>query len=90
MFLARFKDLAFAEPEISITRQGDTATFTAPAFVWGVCLDLDGESAVADNIFDLLPGIPHTIPWPTGEADPKVLRTGNGLVKAAVATVLAG
>jgi hypothetical protein len=46
-------------------------------FVWKVCLDVDGEAEPADNAFDLLPGIPHEIPWPPKQALPAVLTTGS-------------
>lgn len=76
LFVERFKDLELVAPAISITLEGGVATFVAEAFAWGVCLDLEGESAVADNCFDLLPGIPYPVSW-EGEAEPVVLRTGN-------------
>ena len=37
--------------------------FESEDFVWGVTLDIDGESNVSDNCFDLFPGIPYSIPW---------------------------
>ena len=49
----------------------------ADAFAWGVCLDVDGEAALADNCFDLLPGIPYVMPWGAGLGEPKVVRLGS-------------
>jgi hypothetical protein len=52
-------------------------TFTSPTFVRGVCLDDTGEQNLADNYFDLYPGIGHTIPW-TRPRVPRVLHVANG------------
>ena len=52
-------------------------TLNSDAFAWGVCLDVDGEAALADNCFDLLPGLPHTVPWPAEPGEPRVVRVGN-------------
>ena len=79
LFLARFKELAFTQPHITLRRDGDTLTLTSDAFAWGVCLDLDGELPLADNCVDLLPGIPYTMPWRDACGDPRVLRVGNAL-----------
>lgn len=64
-----------AEPRIEVACDGSSAIFKSPVFVWGVCLDLDGERPLADNFFDLFPGRPHSIPWPFQE-EPKILRCG--------------
>jgi hypothetical protein len=53
-------------------------TFYSDVFVWGACIDTNGEKDLPDNCFDLLPGIPYTIPW-SGKETPKVLFTGNDL-----------
>jgi len=52
-------------------------TFTSPTFARGVCLDDTGEQNLADNYFDLYPGIPHTIPWTLPHV-PRVLHVANG------------
>lgn len=78
LFTERFKDLAFSKPEIRITRTRDAVTLQSEVFIWGTCLDVNGEKAVADNCFDLIPGIPYTIPW-TDKEQPKVVFTGNSL-----------
>ena len=79
LFLARFKDLELKKPEISIQQDADRAILTSPAFVWGVCLDRDGESAVSDNCFDLLPGIPYIVSL-NGSGKVSVKTAGNELV----------
>ena len=71
-----FKELHWPQAEVNVQVVKGQAVFTAPVFVWGVCLDLDGEQPLADNFFDLWPGLPHSIPW-SGSASPKVLFTGN-------------
>jgi hypothetical protein len=55
---------------------GGRVGFEAERFVWGVCLDLAGETPLADNFFDLYPGVPHEVEW-HGDADPIILRVGN-------------
>jgi beta-mannosidase len=77
LFLERFKDLAFAEPRITMTVEGDTLTLSSDVFAWGVCLDVEGEIPLADNCFDLLPGIPYAMPWSAGLGEPRVVRLGN-------------
>jgi hypothetical protein len=63
---------------VKITRSKDKVTFQSEVFVWGACIDINGESKVTDNCFDLLPGVPYTIPW-TEKGTPKVIFTGNEL-----------
>jgi beta-mannosidase len=77
LFLERFKDLAFADPKIEMLVTGDALTLVSDAFAWGVCLDVDGEAPLADNCFDLLPGVPYLMPWPAGLGDPRLIRLGN-------------
>ena len=77
VFVTRFKDLKFAEPKIEIERRGDRAAFTSPTFVWAVCLDPDCDSPLADDVFDLLPGIPYEVPWPEDAPLPTVRRCGS-------------
>ncbi len=79
LFLARFKELELSKPQISIKYSDDKAIITAPAYVWGLCLDIDGESNIADNCFDLLPGIPYVIDIEKGKKV-EVKRTGNDLM----------
>lgn len=77
LFLARFKELEFAPPRVEMKRQGDTLTLQSSTFAWGVCLDVDGEKPLADNCFDLLPGVPYAVPWPASLGEPQVVRIGN-------------
>ena len=79
LFLERFKDLALSKPKISIKKNGNKVILTSPVYVWGVCLDINGESDVSDNCFDLIPGIPYIIN--TGKDKKfKIDMTGNDLM----------
>jgi hypothetical protein len=49
---------------------------TSPVFVWGACIDIDGEDPVKDNCFDLITGIPYYVKLNNGEKI-SVKRTGN-------------
>ena len=78
LFSERFKDLAFSKPVVKIIRGKETVTFQSAVLVWGACIDTDGERNVPDNCFDLLPGIPYTMPW-AGKETPRLIFTGNDL-----------
>lgn len=69
-------ELAWAPAAVEVRLAAGVATFTSATYVWGVCLDLDGECALADNFFDLYPGRPYAIPW-AGAEPPRVLGVGN-------------
>ncbi len=62
-------------------------TLTSDAFAWGVCLDVDGEKRLADNCFDLIPGLPYTLPWPLESGEPGVVALGNRDAVAPLASV---
>ncbi|OGV77617.1 MAG: hypothetical protein A3K19_08995 [Lentisphaerae bacterium RIFOXYB12_FULL_65_16] len=76
LFLPKFNELKWAPSRLKVRLAKGQAVFESPTFVWGVCLDLDGETPLADNFFDVYPGAPYTIPWP-GRKPPKVIRVGN-------------
>lgn len=80
LFTARFKDLRFAEPAISVQRRGNKAVFSSSSFVWGVCLDVDGEKPMPDDVFDLIPGIEYEIEWPSGDPLPQVQRCASPII----------
>jgi beta-mannosidase len=77
LLLARFHELAFVTPHITMDVKGETLILRSDSFAWGVCLDIDGELPLADNCFDLLPGISYTIPWTHTCGEPRVVRVGN-------------
>lgn len=75
---ARFHELDLVrDPKVDLRLENGVLTLQSDVFVWGVCLDLDGERPLADNCFDLLPGIPYTLPWPDELGEPHILRHGN-------------
>lgn len=77
LFMAKFKDLKWTESDIRVERRGANAVFTSDTFAWGVCLDPDGDSPIADDLFDLLPGIPYKVKWNPDLALPEVRKKGN-------------
>jgi beta-mannosidase len=76
LLLSRFKDLRWPRAEVKVRTEKGQAIFQSSTFAWAVCLDLNGESPMADNFFDLYPDQPHTIEWPEAEA-PRILKVGN-------------
>jgi len=78
LFTERFKNMNFSKPVIKITRSKDLVTLISDVYVWGACIDTNGERKVSDNCFDLLPGIPYTVPWSDKE-NPMILFTGNDI-----------
>ncbi|MCX7916130.1 MAG: hypothetical protein N3A53_07490, partial [Verrucomicrobiae bacterium] len=76
LVLPLFKELRWPPARVTVRVNRGRAIFSSPTFVWGVCLDLDGEQWLVDNFFDLFPGIPYSIPW-SYRRPPKILYTGN-------------
>lgn len=79
LFLSRFKDLSLLPPDIQIVSEGNQVSISSPMYVWGVCLDIDGESDISDNCFDLLPGVPYIFENKVNELV-SVKMTGNDLM----------
>jgi len=77
LFLPFFKEMTWLRATVNVRREGDEAIFESDVFAWRVCLDLDGEKALPDNFFDVLPGIPTVLDWPPSLGEPKILRVGN-------------
>jgi beta-mannosidase len=75
----KFKDIVFVKPDITIKQIGNMATLTSPVFVWGACVDINGEENYSDNCFDLYPGIPYTVELNQGETI-TIKTTGNDLL----------
>ena len=64
LFVERFGNLDMAaEPRIRMSCGDGKLTLCADDFVWKFCPDVNGEVKIADNAFDLFPGIPKVIPW---------------------------
>jgi beta-mannosidase len=79
LLMNKFKDIVFEKPDITIKQNGNLATLTSNVFVWGVCIDINGEENLSDNCFDLYPGIPYTVVLNKGEKI-SVKTTGNDLL----------
>ena len=77
LFLPLFREMRWPETDVRARVKDGRAIFESETFAWRVCLDLGGERPLADNFFDVLPGIPTLIAWPAKLGTPKVLRTGN-------------
>jgi len=77
LFLERFKDLAFVQPRITLAVKDGLLHAVSDAFAWAVCLDVDGETPLPDNCFDLIPGISYEMSWPANFGEPRIIRLGN-------------
>jgi beta-mannosidase len=71
-----FRDLHWPVANVRCTVKGGVARFESESYAWGICLDLDGAEALADNFFDLYPGMVHEIAWPRS-TPPVIRRIGN-------------
>ena len=80
LFLPLFKDLQWPpfKPDCkpTVRLENGLAIFHAETFVWGVCLDLNGEQPLPDNFFDLYPGVPYSLKWMASQS-PRILRLAN-------------
>ena len=76
LFLPFFKDLEWAQADVQMRLEDGRIHFECDTFAWGVCMDLDGETPLDDNFFDIYPSMPHAIDWPYPRA-PELLKTGN-------------
>ena len=76
LILPRFGTLKWSPAKVEVTRSAEGAVFSSPTFVWGVCIDLEGN-AVGDNFFDVWPDRPYRIPWSADQPLPSILFTGN-------------
>jgi beta-mannosidase len=69
--LAPHRDLALANPVISVKNDNGVLEVSSPVYCDGVHIEDGGQEVLADNYFDLLPGVPRhikiTVPNATGE-----------------------
>lgn len=83
MLLKRFHEWNVQQAHIRVGTverpDGRYARYESDDWVWSVVLDLSGEGSAADDVFDLLPGIPYDVPLDAPEALP-VQATGNQLL----------
>ena len=76
----RFHELGLvADPRITVRQDGARWILESADYVWGVCLDIEGDDRVADNHFDLLPGVPYVVDGNPEGQSPTVKVTGNEL-----------
>ena len=76
LVLPYFKELKWVPADVRVHKGEGELVFDSDTFAWGVCIDLDGETPLADNFFDLYPGIPHVVAQPENfQAD--MVRVGN-------------
>ena len=80
LILPLFKEMNFVKSQISINIKDKKAIFKSAQFVFNVCIDLDGEKKLADNFFDIYPGVPTVIDWPYKQA-PRILFTGKQVTR---------
>ena len=82
LLAGRFSELPFVDVDVAtgirVRLEAGHAVFESDVFVLGVALDLDGGDDLADDFFDLYPGMPHRIPWAAPEP-PTILFTGNAV-----------
>jgi len=76
LFLPFFKDMTWSAAAPTVSLEKGIATFHSATFAWGLALDLDGDAQLADNFFDLYPGVAYRIPWAGAQA-PRILGIGN-------------
>ncbi len=57
----RYFEYSLSSPVIRVTQEGEETVFESDRYVMGVCLDLDGEDTLSDNLFDLYPGMPYRV-----------------------------
>ena len=69
--------LQWEKPDVQTQLIARQVTFTSPTFARGVCLEDSTDQGLADNYFDLYPGIPHTIAW-MGPHVPRIVHVANG------------
>lgn len=72
LFRTRFRELRLAAPQVQCERDAGQLRLRSDAFAWAVCLDDAGEKPLADNYFDLLPGIEYAVAWPDGWPVPTI------------------
>jgi beta-mannosidase len=63
LFRERFRDLAWTPATLQTRVTPNGLELSCDTFAWSICLDESGEHPLADNWFDLIPGIPREIPW---------------------------
>jgi beta-mannosidase len=57
----KYSELKLLPSKISAVKTADGFEFSSDVFVMGVCLGLDGDEPVGDNMFDLYPGQKYSV-----------------------------
>jgi beta-mannosidase len=60
--LAPYRELSLAEPVVAVSERDGTLEVSSNVFCHAVHLEDEGREVIADNYFDLLPGVPRRIP----------------------------
>ena len=76
LFDKLFKEMKWPEPKVEISIEKGRSVFQSDVFALDVCIDLDGEEKLADNFFDLWPGVSYSIPW-RKKTPPQIKGFGN-------------
>lgn len=81
LILPLYREMEWPTAKVKVVFHQGVARFTSDTFAWRVCLDLEGAIPLADNFFDILPGIPVEIPWDAEWGKPGIQHLGNHLRK---------
>jgi len=57
----KYFEYTLKEPNLTVIKKENETVFVSDNYVMGVCIDLDGEDCMSDNLFDLYPGIPYSV-----------------------------
>ncbi|MBB6730919.1 glycoside hydrolase family 2 protein [Cohnella zeiphila] len=79
LMLPRFAEMNWLPVDVDVRRDGEYAVFRSDRFVWGACIDLNGDAPLPDNFFDVWPGLEHRIAWPRERELPRILYVGNAI-----------
>lgn len=70
LLFPKLKELDLKSSEIEATLENGRLTFVSSTLVLGLCLDLDGETPLENNFFDLYPNQAYSIAWEGDEIPP--------------------
>ena len=82
LFMPYYKEMVWPHAEVRVRLEGGVAIFESDAFAWRVCLDLEGETRLPDNFFDVFPGVPTVLDWPDALGEPPRGQGGERVEKA--------
>jgi beta-mannosidase len=77
LILPYFLEMKWPLAKVKTTWAKGVLRLTCDQFAWRVCLDLDGACPLADNFFDIYPGVAKEIAWPAEFGKPTIHRIGN-------------